>query len=59
IARRPLVPASKPHARIHIHSTPLAVGQPDNSVPDVPEVVGETTGETLPTPPETPAPTKR
>ncbi len=59
IARRPLVPASKPHARIHIHSTPLAVGQPDNSVSDVPEVVGETARETQPTPPETPAPTKR
>ncbi len=36
IARRPLVPASKPHARIHIHSTPITLGQPENDAPAPP-----------------------
>jgi amino acid transporter len=45
IARRPLVPASKPHARIHIHSTPVTLGQPENDAPAAP------TDPTTPAPP--------
>ena len=39
VARRPLAPASKAHSRIHIHPTPITIGQPED--PN-----GETTGQT-------------
>ncbi|MDN2805813.1 hypothetical protein PAJ63_09100, partial [Campylobacter coli] len=31
IARRPLAPASAARARIHIHSTPLVMGEPEGA----------------------------
>ncbi|NYD74739.1 amino acid transporter [Leifsonia soli] len=41
VARRPLVPASKAHTRIHIHSVPITIGEPQESAETVAGTIPE------------------